>query len=49
MIEYDRIDVSQGTDVNKTIDLYKGNIGHYWYFPKINFRFQPKCVMVAII
>ena len=33
MLEYDRIDVSEGIDFNKTIDLC---------FLKTNFRFQPK-------
>ena len=41
MLEYDRIDVSEGIDVNKANGLQKGIICHYWYFLKINFRFQP--------
>ena len=42
MLEYDRIDVSEGIDVNKTNGLRQGIICHYWYFLVINFRFQPK-------
>ena len=42
MLEYDRIDVSEGTDVNKTNGSREGIICHYWYFLVINFRFQPK-------
>ena len=42
MLEYDRIDVSEGIDVNKTNNLCKCIICHLWYFLEINFRFQPK-------
>ena len=41
-LEYDRIDVSEGIDVSKTTDSRKSNVCCYWYFLKINFRFQPK-------
>ena len=30
MLYYDRIDVSKGTDVNKTSDSKECNIYHYW-------------------
>ena len=42
MLEYDRIDVPGGSDVNKTNDLHGCIICHYWYFLKVYFRFQPK-------
>ena len=42
MLEYDRIDVSKGIDVNKTNGSREGIICHYWYFLVINFRFQSK-------
>ena len=42
MLEYDRIDVSEGIYVNKISDLHECTICHYWYFLTINFRFQPK-------
>ena len=32
MLYYDRIDVSEGIDVNKTSESKKCNICHYWYF-----------------
>ena len=32
MIYYDRIDVSEGIDVNKTSESKECNICHYWYF-----------------
>ena len=34
--------MSEGIDVSKTTDSCKSNICCYWYFLKINFRFQPK-------
>ena len=37
----DRIDVSEGIDVNKTNDSKEWNICHYWYFLNKGFKFQP--------
>ena len=37
MLEYDRIEVSYETDVNKTDGSHKCTICHYWYFLNINF------------
>ena len=41
MLYYDRIDVSEGTDVNKITASKKCNICHYWYFLNYSFKFQP--------
>ena len=38
---YDRIDVSEGIDVNKTSASKECNICHYWYFLNYSFTFQP--------
>ena len=38
MLEYHRIDVSKGTDVNKTILSKECDICHYWYFKDIGFN-----------
>ena len=40
MLHYDRIDVSEGTDVNKTSESKKCDICHYWYFLDKGFKFQ---------
>ena len=32
MLYYDKIDVSEGTDVNGASPLKECDIGHYWYF-----------------
>ena len=40
MLYYDRIDVSEGTDMNKTSSIKKHDICHYWYFLIKGFKFQ---------
>ena len=40
MLYFDRIDASEGTDVNKTSASKECNICHYWYF--LNFSFKPQ-------
>ena len=41
MLYYDRIDFSEGIDVNKTSALKECNICHYWSFLNYSFKFQP--------
>ena len=41
MLEYDRIDISEGIDVNKTHLLKECDICHYWYFKDNGFKFEP--------
>ena len=41
MLCFDRIDVSEGIDVNKTSKSKKCDICHYWYFLNKGFKFQP--------
>ena len=41
MLEYDKIDVSQGIDVNETNASKECNIYHYWYFLNKGFKFEP--------
>ena len=40
MLEYDRIDVSEEIDVNKTNLLKECDICHYWYFKNVGFRYE---------
>ena len=40
MLEYDRIDVSEGIDVNNTNLLKECDICHYWYFKDIGFKYE---------
>ena len=41
MLRYDRIDVSEGIDVNKTSESKECDIHHYRYFLNKVFKFQP--------
>ena len=41
MIEYNRIDISEGTDVNKINLLKECDICNYWYFKDIGFKYEP--------
>ena len=41
MLECDRIDISEGTDINKTSASTKCDICHYCYFLDKNFNYKP--------
>ena len=41
MLYYDRIDVSEGTDISKTSVPKECDIFHYWNFLNYSFTFQP--------
>ena len=41
MLEYDRMDISEGIDVNKTNLSKESDICHYWYFKDIGFKCEP--------
>ena len=41
MIYYDRIDVSEGIDVNKTSASKWCDVCYYWYFLNYSCKFQP--------
>ena len=41
MVYYDRIDVSEGIDVNKTSASKECDVCLYWYFLNYRFKFQP--------
>ena len=40
MLYYDRIDVSEGINVNKTSASKVCDICHFWYFLDYSFKFQ---------
>ena len=40
ILEYDRIDISVGIDVNKTSASEEYDIFHYWYFKDIGFKYE---------
>ena len=41
MLYYERIDVSEGIDVNKKTESKECNVCHYRYFSNKGFMFQP--------
>ena len=41
MLEYDRIDISEGMEMNKTNALKDCDICRYWYFLDKNFNYEP--------
>ena len=43
MLEYDRVDVSEGIDVNKTILTKECELCHYWFFKDVGFKYE-KCL-----
>ena len=40
ILEYDRIDISEGIDVNRTNFLKECDICNYWYFKDIGFKYE---------
>ena len=40
MLYYNKIDISDGIDVNKTSASKESDICYYWYFLKKGFKFQ---------
>ena len=49
MLEYERIDISEGTDINKTNLSKECDICHYWYFKNIGFKYENIFVMAVMI
>ena len=41
MSQYNRIDVPEGIDINKTSESKEYMLYHYWYFKDIGYKFQP--------
>ena len=41
MLEYDKIDILEGIDINKTSASKECDICQYWYFLNKNFSYEP--------
>ena len=41
MLQYERIDVSEGINLNKPDKSKECIIFHYWYFKDIGYKYQP--------
>ena len=40
MLPYEKIDVSEGIDVNKTSASKEYELYHYWFFKDVGFKFE---------
>ena len=40
MLQYQKINVSEGIDVNKTSESKECELCHYWFFKDVGFRFE---------
>ena len=40
MLQYQKIDVSEGIDVNKTSASEECELCHYWFFKDVGFKFE---------
>ena len=43
MLRYERIDVSEGIDIDKTDTSKECMLCHYWYFKDIGCKLEPVC------
>ena len=41
MLQYNRTDVSEGININKTSASKECDICHYWYSKYVGYKFQP--------
>ena len=52
MLLYEKISISEGIDIDKTIASKECMLCHYWYFKDVGFKFEPhvcnKCHDVLI-
>ena len=42
MLQYNRIDVSEGIDINKTSVSKECKLCHYWYFKDVGYKFEAR-------
>ena len=40
MLQYEKINVSEGIDINKTCLLKECKLCHYWFFKDVGFKFE---------
>ena len=53
MLQYERIDISDKTDIKKSNKSKEYMICHYWYFKGIGYKFEPhvcnKCHNISMV
>ena len=40
MLQYEKIDISEGIDIDKTNTSKEYMLCHYWYFQNVGFKFE---------
>ena len=40
MLQYEKIDISEGININKTSALKERELCHYWFFKDVGFKFE---------
>ena len=48
MLQYQKIDVSEGIDANKTSASKECELYHYWFFKDVGFKFEEHVMDVMI-
>ena len=52
MVQYEKIDISEGIDLDKTRPSKECMLCHYWYFKDVGYKFEPnvcnKCHNVLV-
>ena len=41
MLQHEKIDISEGINLNETILSKECELCHYWYFKDVGFKFEP--------
>ena len=53
MLQYQRIDISEGIDIKKSNKSREFMTCHYWYFKNIGYKFEPyvcnKCNNISVM
>ena len=49
MIDYDRIDISKGIDINKSNASKECDTCNYWYFLGKKFKYEHICALAVMI
>ena len=49
MLQYNKINVSQGTDINKTSKSKECMLCRYWYFKDVGYNLNHIFVMLAML
>ena len=49
MLQYKKIDASEGIDINKTNASKECMLCHYWYFKDVGFKFEPRLQQMYVL